>query len=260
MSAAGGVGKFEFANADGMNWPAPWRAMPEDEVRGYAVFAHCFTCGKDIAAATRIARALARRGLAVLRFDFTGLGNSDGDFANTDFSSNIADLVAAADALRPAHGAAAADRPQPGRRRRAGSRPPHRLEVRGVVTIAAPAEPVARAAPARRIARDHRARGRGHRQPGRPHLHRSAASSCDDLREQQTPAESIQKLGRALLIMHSPEDNGGASTTRADLPAARHPKSFLSLDPADHLLSRREDAEYAAAVIAAWSERLVGEA
>lgn len=219
----------------------------------YALFAHCFTCSKDTRAATYVAAALAERGIACLRFDFTGLGGSDGEFANTGFSSNVADLIAAADYLRAHHrapsvlvghslgGAAVLA---------AAARIP---EAVGVATIGAPAEPahVLRHIPEQeRIARDGAAEvvlaGRSFR---------ISRGFLDDLAGQRI-AGAIAGLRRALLVMHSPRDDTVdiENATRI-FTAAKHPKSFVSLDPADHLLSRREDAHYAGQVIAAWAAR-----
>src|ERR1700758_734901 len=91
--------RFQFTGVGGHQLAAALDT-PEAQIKAYALFAHCFTCGKDVLAAKRIAAALAERGIAVLRFDFTGLGSSEGDFANSTFSSNVADLVRAADHLR----------------------------------------------------------------------------------------------------------------------------------------------------------------
>jgi putative redox protein len=219
----------------------------------YALFAHCFTCSKDTRAATYVAAALAERGIACLHFDFTGLGGSDGEFANTGFSSNVADLIAAADYLRAHHrapsvlvghslgGAAVLA---------AAARIP---EAVGVATIGAPAEPahVLRHIPEQeRIARDGAAEvvlaGRSFR---------ISRGFLDDLAGQRI-AGAIAGLRRALLVMHSPRDDTVdiENATRI-FTAAKHPKSFVSLDPADHLLSRREDAHYAGQVIAAWAAR-----
>jgi putative redox protein len=252
-----GSSRFSFTNGEGHELAGALEGPPEDqEVRGFAVFAHCFTCGKDIAAASRISRALARRGLAVLRFDFTGLGNSDGDFANTDFSSNVADLVAAAGALGARYGAPRllVGHSLGGAAVLAAA--PRIASVTGVVTIGAPADPVhvehlltdAREVIEREGEATVELAGR------RFTIRREF---LEDLREQEH-RQAIENLGRALLIMHSPQDRVVPIDEAARIfRAARHPKSFLSLDPADHLLSRRQDAEYAAAVIAAWSERLL---
>ncbi len=227
---------------------------PDEAPRAHALFAHCFTCNKDIFAASRIAQALVEHGIAVLRFDFTGLGHSEGEFANTDFSSNVQDLVAAADWLRRSHRApsllighslggaavlvAAAAIP----------------EVRAVATIAAPSD----AAHVTGLFREHvpeiEARGEALVQlAGRPF--RIRREFLLDAAEQNV-REKVAALDRALLILHSPVDETVAIGNATGIFVnAKHPKSFVSLADADHLLRRRSDAEYAANIIAAWSER-----
>ncbi|MFT5111425.1 MAG: putative OsmC-like protein/alpha/beta superfamily hydrolase [Parasphingorhabdus sp.] len=227
--------------------------LPDGEVRMYALFAHCFTCGKDIIAASRIARALTTRGIAVMRFDFTGLGSSDGDFANTNFSSNVEDLVLAADYLRDnwrapdilighSLGGTAV-------LKAAGSIP----ESRGVVTIGAPAE-------AEHVIKQFAydvdvITTEGQAQvslAGRPFTIRK--QFLDDVSSQGM--DHISTLSKALLVMHSPVD-ATVSINQAEkiYRAAKHPKGFISLDTADHLLSNRDDAEYVATVISAWAGR-----
>ena len=219
----------------------------------YALFAHCFTCSKETRAATYLAAALAERGIATLRFDFTGLGGSGGDFANTNFTSNVDDLVAAADFLRARYrapeilvghslgGAAVL------------AAAPRIPEATGVATIGAPFDPghVLRVIPNRdEIERVGEAEvvlaGR---------TFRIRKQLLDDLAGQNL-GEAVRGLGKALLVMHSPRDDTVeiGNATRI-FQAARHPKSFVSLDPADHLLTRREDATYAGHVLAAWAER-----
>jgi putative redox protein len=244
--------KVEFTGALGVRLAARLD-RPAVPAVAYALFAHCFTCSKETRAATYVAAALAERGIACLRFDFTGLGGSDGEFANTDFSSNVADLVAAADFLRAEHrapgilvghslgGAAVLA---------AAARIP---EAVGVATIGAPAEPahVLRHIPDQaRIAREGEAEVV---LAGRPF--RIRKSFLDDVSAQRL-AGAIGSLRKALLVMHSPRDDTVEidNATRI-FTAAKHPKSFVSLDPADHLLSRREDASYAGQVIAAWAAR-----
>ncbi|WP_166352424.1 bifunctional alpha/beta hydrolase/OsmC family protein [Phytoactinopolyspora limicola] len=228
--------------------------LPDGPPRAVALFAHCFTCGKDVVAASRISRALTEAGLAVFRFDFTGLGESDGEFANATFSSNVTDLIRAADHLRSelaapslliGHSlggaavlAAAAKIP----------------EAVAVVTIAAPSDPAhvvnlfaddvdeiedAGIATVRLAGRTFRVR--------REFLADIAA---------QPQAERIAELGRALLVLHAPGDQlVGIDNAREIFDAARHPKSFVSLDDADHLVSDPADAAYAATVIAGWADR-----
>ncbi|QFG23712.1 bifunctional alpha/beta hydrolase/OsmC family protein [Actinomadura sp. WMMB 499] len=228
--------------------------MPTGPVVATALFAHCFTCGKDSVAAARISRALAEHGVAVLRFDFTGLGKSGGDFANTDFSSNVDDLVCAADHLRDTlrapsvlighslGGAAvlAATRLVP--------------EVRAVATIGAPAD----TAHVEHLFGPARAEieARGEAEvvlAGRPF--RIRKEFLQDIRR-QGQLERIADLRRALLVMHAPRDElVGVENARMIYDAARHPKSFISLDGADHLLTDRKDAAYVAQVLASWASR-----
>ena len=231
---------------------------PLFEPRGQAVFAHCFTCSKDIAAASRIARALTERGLAVLRFDFTGLGHSEGEFANTDFSSNVEDLVRAADWLRDevgppqllighSLGGAAVIA--------ASARIPDALAL---VTLGAPADPDH----VRKLFADQEAeiRQQGEAQVvlgGRPFRIRN--EFLEDIAKQRIE-QSLAGLRKALLVLHSPiDDMVGIDNASRIFLAARHPKSFVSLDDADHLLTRPGDAAYAARVIAAWAERYLPE-
>ncbi len=227
--------------------------------RAYALFAHCFTCSKESFAASRIAQALAASGIATLRFDFTGLGSSDGDFANTDFSSNIADLLAAIAYLRetgraPAilighslGGAAILAA--------AGQVP----EARAVVTIAAPFDPahVARhfgAATAQIEARGEASVDLG----GRPFTIRK--QFLEDIAAQDQAAR-IAALKKPLLIFHGPRDETvGIDNAEAIYKAAKHPKSFVSLDDADHLLRSKADAAYVAEVLTAWACRYLGAA
>lgn len=247
--------RFDFPNARGENLAALLH-RPEGEPVAFALFAHCFTCGKDNLAAKRIAEALAERGYAVLRFDFTGIGASEGDFANTHFSSNVADLVAAADHLRrsgraPAllvgHSlggaavlAAAAQIP----------------EAMAVATIAAPSDP----GHVTGLFKDDVAeiRAQGEREvvlAGRPF--RIRREFLDDIAEHKL-LDRVASLRKALLVLHSPADAvvGIDNATRIFL-GAKHPKSFVSLADSDHLLTRRRDALYAGHVIAAWAERYV---
>jgi alpha/beta superfamily hydrolase len=230
---------------------------PDGPPRAHALFAHCFTCNKDIFAASRIALTLVEHGIAVLRFDFTGLGHSEGEFANTNFSSNVGDLVAAADWLRREHsapallighslgGAAALAA--------AASMP----EVRAIATIAAPSDPSHVAGLFRDQVPEIEAHGEALVQlAGRPF--RIRREFLADAAEQNL-REKVAQLARALLILHSPMDDTVAiGNATAIFVNAHHPKSFLSLDDADHLLRRRSDATYAATMIAAWSERYLG--
>ncbi len=217
----------------------------------YALFAHCFTCAKESVAATRISRALAQKDIAVLRFDFTGLGGSEGEFANTNFSSNVLDLVRAAAYLRQSARApallighslggaavlsAAADIP----------------EAKAVVTIGAPSEPDhVRHLFAENIDEVIKHGEQTVTLGGRQFLIRR--QFLDDLTAHPI-AERIRGLNRALLILHSPQDETvDIGHARTIYESALHPKSFISLYGANHLLSREQDAEYAASLVSAW--------
>jgi putative redox protein len=231
--------------------------LPLGRPLAYSLFAHCFTCSKDTHAATRISRALTARGIAVLRFDFTGLGGSEGEFGNSNFSSNVEDLVAAAQWLREHYEApkilighslggtavlaAAASVP----------------EALAIATIAAPADP----AHVRRLF-----------EPSIQDIEREGEARVvlagraftikkqflADLAEHKMQ-ERIAMLRKALLVLHSPRDAiVSIENATAIFVAAKHPKSFVSLDTADHLLAREADAVYVAAVLAAWAGRYIG--
>jgi alpha-beta hydrolase superfamily lysophospholipase len=228
--------------------------VPSGQIKAYALFAHCFTCGKDIFAASRIAQALTGQGIAVLRFDFTGQGASEGEFANTNFSSNVADLVAAADFLRRDHQAPKIliGHSLGGAAVLAGAGAI--AEVKAVVTIAAPSDPAHVKGLLGPSVATIEAEGEAEVQlAGRPF--RIKRQFLIDAAEQNLAAK-IAGLKCALLVMHSPKDTTvDISNALAIFTAAKHPKSFISLDDADHLLTRRDDAVYVAGMIAAWSER-----
>jgi putative redox protein len=245
--------RVDFPNAGGEKLSA-LLDRPTGQPVAFALFAHCFTCGKDNLAAKRIAEGLTARGIAVLRFDFTGLGASEGEFANTNFSSNVADLVAAANHLRKMHrapailighslgGAAVLA---------AASQVP---EARAVATIAACADPNhVTGLFKERIAEIHEKGEVEVALAGRPF--RIRKEFLDDVAKQKLE-QCLANLRKALLVLHSPTDDlVGIEHASAIFTAAKHPKSFVSLSGADHLLSKRSDAVYVAEVIAAWSER-----
>ncbi len=228
--------------------------LPAGPPRAVALFAHCFTCSKDLKAASRIAAGLTDLGYALLRFDFTGLGASDGEFANTNFSSNVDDLVAAADWLREHHaapqllvghslgGAAVVS---------AATRVP---EVRAVATLGAPSDTAhvtkTFGGSLGRIAESGEAEVE---LAGRRFTIRQ--QFVDDLLAGNV-TDDARDLDAALLVLHSPVDNTvGIEHAAALYQAARHPKSFVTLDGADHLLADPADAEYAAAMIGTWAGR-----
>ncbi len=220
----------------------------------YAIFAHCFTCSKESKAAAAISAALAERGFAVLRFDFTGLGGSEGDFANTNFSSNVDDLVAAADFLRREHRAPAllVGHSLGGTAvLAAASRIP---EAAAVATIASPFDPDHVLGLIKDSVEKIDAEGDARVAiAGRDF--RIKKQFLDDIRAQKIGA-AVERLGRALMVMHSPRDTIVNIDNAARIfIAAKHPKSYVSLDPADHLLLRRDDALYAGEVLAAWASR-----
>jgi uncharacterized OsmC-like protein/pimeloyl-ACP methyl ester carboxylesterase len=245
--------RFQFTGSEGQQLAAALDT-PEGGIRAYALFAHCFTCGKDVLAAKRIAVALAAKGIAVLRFDFTGLGSSEGDFANSTFASNVADLVRAADHLRetgkaPAiligHSlggaailAAAAQIP----------------DARAVVTIAAPSDPAHVTGLFADRIEDIRKHGRAEVSlAGRPFT--ITRQFLDDIAEHGLMAH-VARLHKALLVMHAPtDDTVGIDNATRIFVTAKHPKSFVSLAGADHLLTDRRDAAYVAEIIAAWASR-----
>jgi uncharacterized OsmC-like protein/fermentation-respiration switch protein FrsA (DUF1100 family) len=221
-----------------------------------AVFAHCFTCSKESKAAATISTALVERGFAVLRFDFTGLGGSEGDFANTNFSSNVDDLVAAADFLRREHRAPAllVGHSLGGTAvLAAAARIPEALAV---ATLGSPFEP------AHVLGLIKESVGEidkeGHARVGiAGRDFRIKKQFLDDIRTRKIGA-AVAQLGKALMVMHSPRDTiVDIDNASKIFLAAKHPKSFVSLDPADHLLLRREDARYAGELLGAWASRYV---
>ncbi|MEE9384150.1 MAG: bifunctional alpha/beta hydrolase/OsmC family protein [Nannocystaceae bacterium] len=233
--------------------------LPDGPARAFALFAHCFTCGKNIKAAARVAAGLAREGVAVLRFDFTGLGSSAGEFADTTFSSNVDDLVAAAEFLRREHTAPALliGHSLGGTAvLRAAAKIP---SAAAIATIGAPADPMH----VRRLLADAEpeiaARGLATViLAGRKFTIKQAF--LDDL-EAHDMSETLAGLHRPLVVMHAPLDELVAIDNARQLyEAAKHPKSFVSLDGADHLLTRDRDAKFVAGVLAAWAGRYIDEA
>ncbi len=246
--------KIEFVGSDGSKLSGLLE-QPTGQTKAYALFAHCFTCGKDIASASRLARALVSKGYAVLRFDFTGLGGSDGDFANTSFSSNVEDLVHAASYLRE------------------NWRAPNILighslggtavlkaaqfisETKGIVTIGSPAD-------ASHVAKQFACDIDTIEKQGEAEVSLAGRQFTikkqflDDIQSQSM--DHLGTLNKALLVMHSPVDvTVSIHEAEKIYRAAKHPKSFLSLDNADHLLTKKADAEYAAETIAAWAARFI---
>jgi pimeloyl-ACP methyl ester carboxylesterase len=246
--------RLVFPGAHGHDLAARLEVPGGSDPRAFALFAHCFTCTKNLRAVVQISRALCKEGFAVLRFDFTGLGESEGDFADTNFSSNVSDLVAAGTfmeaelegpSLLVGHslgGAAVlhATRSLP--------------SVRAVATIGAPSDPA------------HVLR---HMEGYREEIERAGAATVslggrpfmvkrqflEDLKGSRMKW-AVEGLGGALLILHSPKDAIVGIENAARLyQMARHPKSFVSLDDADHLLARERDSVYTGRLLAAWVSR-----
>ena len=246
--------KVSFPNARGEQLAARLELPGDEQPLAFALFAHCFTCSKDLKAAVHISRALSSRRIAVLRFDFTGLGESEGDFSTTTFSSEVSDLVAAAGFLEREYQApgllighslggaavlaAAAKIPS----------------IKAVATIAAPFRPFQlRRLLGEAVEQIEQLGQATVRIADREFTIRK--SLLDDL-EAQRPSETLRQLKAALLVMHSPLDQVVGIDNASDIfRAARHPKSFISLDNADHLLSDSGDSRYAGGIIASWARR-----
>jgi putative redox protein len=249
--------RISFENQEGHRLAALLDLPEGDSPIAYALFAHCFTCSKDYKGVARISRAVAAEGLAVLRFDFTGLGESEGDFADTTFSSNVDDLIAAAKFMEqtveaPAvligHSLGGAAVLQ------AAARIP---SAEAVATIAAPSSLDHLAGILRSSGKRIEVAGEGEvKIAGR--LFRIRKELLDDLSAINMSA-AIPGLGRTLMVFHSPAD----ATVDFDhaieiFQAAHQPKSLISLDRADHLLSDARDSQYVGSIIAAWARRHLG--
>lgn len=247
--------KFDFLNKSGETLSGRLE-LPASEPRAYALFAHCFTCSKDIVAPNVIAKALTANGIAVLRFDFTGLGSSQGDFSNTNFSSNVEDIFSACEELEKRFeypqilighslgGAAVL---------KAAQKMPC---IKAVATIGAPSSA------------DHV----GHlfsdnleqiEKDGKAEVNLAGRTFTikkqfiDDIKG-VTILDGIKRMKKALLVMHAPLDNTvGVEHAAKIFSCAQHPKSYVSLDNADHLLMKRQDAKYAADVIGSWVTRYI---
>jgi len=247
---------LEFTNPTGQKLSARIDLPADRDLIAYALFAHCFTCSKNIKAISHISRALTRQGIAVLRFDFTGLGESEGDFADTNFSSNVEDLVMAAEFMADNYrapkilighslgGAAVLQ---------AAAKIPSAIAV---ITIAAPADP------------GHLSLALGDSQEiieRRGEANVDLAGRTFKIKKQFLDdigsvrmEETIRNLNRALLILHSPMDDiVGIENAAKIFKTARHPKSFISLDKADHLLMDKKDSLYVGSIIATWALRYV---
>ncbi|MGV8852074.1 MAG: alpha/beta fold hydrolase [Rhodoglobus sp.] len=245
--------KIEFPGSDD-NMLAARLELPTGAPTAFALFAHCFTCSKDSFAASRISKALVDYGIAVLRFDFTGLGGSDGDFANTNFTSNIDDVVAATEYLRDNYRAPTLmiGHSLGGAAVLAAA---HRVpSATALVTIGSPSDPSHITNLFADASEEIEREGEASVQLGGREF-RIRQQLLDDIAAQPQLAR-LRDLDAALLVVHSPiDDTVGIDNAREIFEAARHPKSFVALDGADHLLSNRNDAAFAASIIAAWASR-----
>jgi putative redox protein len=251
--------KITFENLAGQKLAALLDLPVDNEPIAYALFAHCFTCSKDYKGVARVSRALAAEGVAVLRFDFTGLGESEGEFAETTFSSNVDDLVAAAMHLERDYEA-----PKILIGHSLGGAAVLRAAVQipsatAVATIAAPATLDHLAGMLRSSSAEIEETGEAQVEiGGRPfRIRETFVKDLDGVNMQ----EAVSKLDRALMVFHSPMDRTvGIEHASEIFRSARHPKSFVSLDTADHLLSHAADARFVGQMIATWARRFVGAA
>jgi putative redox protein len=230
--------------------------LPKGEPKAYALFAHCFTCSKDLKAVGNITKGLSEIGIATMRFDFTGLGQSEGDFADTNFSSNVDDLKKAYEFMKEeleapsiliGHSLGGA----------AVLQASHKMEaVKAVATIAAPAEPAHVKENFEMSIDEIKEKGEAKvTLAGRPFTIKK--QFIDDLEEARMK-DFIHNLGKALIVFHSPIDNTvGIDNASNIFVAAKHPKSFISLDKADHLLSEKEDSVYVGKVLGTWAQKYI---
>ncbi len=246
--------KIQFENKSGLQLSAKLEFPINKKPRAYALFAHCFTCNKNLAAVTNISRALTDEGIAVMRFDFTGLGESEGEFADTNFSSNVDDLVEAAAFLEANYEA-----PQIIIGHSLGGAAvlhaaTQLASIKAVVTIGAPSSPPHVQHLLQNNLEEIKEKGEAKvLLAGRPFTIKK--QFLDDL-ESTKMQDIVGKLGKALLILHSPQDTTVSIENAAEIYGmAKHPKSFVTLDGADHLLTRKEDSLYVGQLISSWSLR-----
>ncbi|QXP59597.1 bifunctional alpha/beta hydrolase/OsmC family protein [Olleya sp. HaHaR_3_96] len=250
------IQKINFTNAEGQQLVGRLELPINQHPHNFAIFAHCFTCNKNLSAVKNITRELTSNGFGVLRFDFTGLGESEGDFENTNFSGNVDDLISASNYLKENYtaptllighslgGAAvifAASTID---------------SVKAVATIGAPSNPKHVEHLIQNSVDEIKATGKANVSiGGRPFTIKK--QFLDDIETKSLP-DVAKNLRKALLVMHSPQDTTvGIENAEEIYIAARHPKSFVTLDGADHLLMKKEDSVYVGSVIATWAKRYI---
>ncbi len=246
--------KVEFTGSLGETLVAKFDFPDNEEHKGTVLFAHCFTCSKNLRVVSTITKILGELGFATFRFDFTGLGESDGDFANTNFSSNVEDLVSAyeylvdeqnAPSILVGHSLGGAAVLQAAH---------HMDSVKAVATIGAPAHP-------QHVRKNFKLQLDEIEEKGKAEVTLAGRKFTikkqflDDLKEAKM-TQYIQNLGRALMVFHSPIDNTvGIDNAGMIFKSAKHPKSFVSLDNAGHLLNDNKDSIYVGKVLAVWAEK-----
>ncbi len=250
------IQKVTFLNIEGEQLSGRLELPVNQQPHNFAVFAHCFTCNKNLSAVKNISRALTSNGFGVLRFDFTGLGESDGDFSDTNFSGNVDDLVSAAKYLEAYYkspslivghslgGAAAIF---------AASQI---YSIKAIATIGAPSNPKHVQHLLHSSLEEIQANGKAVVNLGDRDF-TIKKQFIDDLEANALP-QIAKNLRKPILVMHSPQDTTVSIKNAEEIyMAAHHPKSFISLDGADHLLSNKADSIYAGNVIAGWAKRYI---
>lgn len=253
------ITKVLFKNNLGYELSARLELPIDQHPKAYAIFAHCFTCSKNNRATRSISQCLTKNGIAVMRFDFAGLGDSEGDFSDSNFSSNVDDITAAAQFLNENYSAPAiliGHSLGGGAVLAAANTIP---TVKAVVTVGAPAEPAHVQRLIQSASEEIESTGSATVQIGQQSFN-IKKQFLEDI-NQQTLQNKIKRLGKALLVLHAPQDRiVSINNAEKIYLAARHPKSFISLDGADHLLSNKEDGHYVGEVIASWVMRYLPKA
>jgi putative redox protein len=250
------IQKVSFLNSEKQTLVGRLELPINQHPHNYVIFAHCFTCTKNLSAVKNISRALTANGFGVLRFDFTGLGESDGDFENTNFSGNVADLISAAHFLKENYAAPTLLVGHSLGGTAAVFASAKIASVKAIATIGAPSNPKHVQHLLQSSVAEIKNNGKANVSLGGREF-TIKKQFLDDLESQSLP-EIIKNLGKALLVLHSPQDTTVAIKNAEDLYiAAHHPKSFISIDGADHLLMRKEDSNYVGIIIANWAKRYV---